>query len=115
MLEPKPGSRDEGLVAVLLEKHPLKNHSELLPVFGKIFRPLCEVGEDRVGLGEHKAIIVEHRRAAVRVDLEKFRGTALAFQNIDFDRFTRHAEMREQQADFVGVAGVRDVVELHDQ
>jgi hypothetical protein len=23
--------------------------------------------------------------------------------------------MREQQADFVGVAGVRDVVELHDQ
>ena len=44
-----------------------------------------EVGEDGVGFGQDKSIVVEHRRAAVGIDLEKLRGAAFAFQNIDFD------------------------------
>ena len=54
-----------------------------------------------------------HRRAAVGIDSEKFRRTAFAFQDIDLDDFAWNSELGEEQANFVGVAGVGDVVQLH--
>jgi hypothetical protein len=71
---------------------------------------LCEVGEDGVGFRKDKAIVVEHGRAAVGVDCKKLGRAAFAFENIDFDNFTRNAELGKKQPDFVGITGVGDVV-----
>ena len=91
-----------------------KTSANFLPVFGQKFRSFGEIREDGVGFRENKAVVVEHRCAAVGIDLEKFCGAAFAFQNIDFDDFTGNTELTEQQANFVGIAGVGDVVEFHN-
>ena len=55
-----------------------------------------EVGEDGVGFGEDETVVVEHRCAAVGIDLEELGGAAFAFQNVDFHDVAGDAEMREQ-------------------
>src|SRR5574341_1843934 len=113
MLQEKPGSCDVGFVAVLLEKHPLKDERPPAALVRKKARAGRKVREDGVGFGEHKAVVVEDRGSAVGIDLKKIRRAALAFQNVDVDYFTGNPKLVEQQADFVGVARDRGVIELH--
>jgi hypothetical protein len=101
-------------VAVLLEEHPLEDEREGPSVLREIFRAAREIDGDRVGFGEYEAIVVEHRCAPVGVDLEKFRSAAFALQDINFDDVAGDAELGEQQADFVGVPGLGDVVQPHN-
>ena len=110
VLQPEAGRGDERFVAVLLEEHPLKNVTERFSIFREKFGAFGQISEDGVGFSQDETVVVQHRRAAVGIDLEKFRRAAFSLQNVDFDDFARDAEVREQQADFVGVAGIGDVV-----
>ncbi len=66
--------RDERLVAVLLEEHPLQRLCAAEPIAGHERRALGEIPEDRVRLGEVRAVVeLERRNAAVRVALQKLR------------------------------------------
>src|SRR6266403_150304 len=106
VLNPKSRSRDVGLVAVLLEEHPLKDECELLSIFRKKFRAAGQVGENGVGFGKYESVVVVNRRAAVGIDLQEFSGTAFAFQDVHVDDLVWDTELRKQQANFIGIARV---------
>src|SRR5262249_20920161 len=53
--------------------------------------------------------------ASVGIDFQKFRCSACAFQDVDFNDLAGDAELSQQQAHLVGVAGVGDVIKFHEQ
>ena len=104
--------RDAGLVAVLLEEHPLEGERAAQPVGRKKGRALREVEEDRVRLGDAGPVLaLQDRDAAVGVPGEELRGAGLSDQDVDLDAFVGLAEMGEEQARLVAVAGQVVVVE----
>ena len=106
--------RDIRLVAVLLEEHPLQHLRAAEPVAGHERRPLGQVPEDRVRLGEVRAVVeLERRDAAVRVALQELRLARCAGVDVDLGPAVVEAELREQQPGLVAVARIEIVEELH--
>src|SRR5213593_4002789 len=109
MLKQETRGCDVGFVAVLLEEHPLKCQSPTAFVVGEKFYAAREVCEDRVRLGQDKAVVVKHRRPAIGVDLQKLGRAALALEDVHLDDRAGNSELRQQQPDFIRVARVGDV------
>ena len=111
MLEPVSGNRDKGLVAVLLEEHPLQGERACQPFRRKKARALRQIEQDRVGLREAGPVLqFQHRDAPVGVLGQEGRGSGLPVQDIDLDMVVGDAEMGEQQAWLVAIAGGMVVV-----
>jgi hypothetical protein len=64
---------------------------------------LAEVGEDRVGLAEAEAVVVDHGHAAERVDREECRLDVLALEEIDELVPVRYGELLEGPLDLARV------------
>ena len=83
---PEAHHRDVGLVAVLLEEHPLQHLRALEAALGQERRALRQVQLDRVRLGEERAVLeLEQGDAAVRVLREELRRARLAAQDVELD------------------------------
>ena len=112
VLDPVPCDRDAGLVAVLLEEHPLEGEGAGEPAGGKKARSLRKVEEDRVRLGDAGAALeLQHRDASVGVPREELRRPRLSLQDVDLDALVGVVEVGEEQARLVSVAGQVVVVE----
>src|ERR687897_126663 len=98
-----------------LEKHPLQDARPPEPSFREQSRALREVEEDGVGLGQELPTVgLEHRDAAVRVDLFEERcGARLVFIYVVLDPLERYAELRQKAADLVAVPLGHVVVQTH--
>src|SRR3712207_2025469 len=101
------------LMAVLLEKHPPQHLGPTEAVVGDERGAIGEVEEDSVRLGEEAPILgFEHRNPTVRVDLlQEPRGARLAPIDVVLDALEGDAELREEQARLVAVAGGQIVVQ----
>jgi hypothetical protein len=102
---PKPQSGDVGLVAVLFEKHPLKDLCPSEAVIGYEGSALRHVKQDSVRLGEEASILsFEHRHPVVQVHLlEELWGPRLGLVDLVLHPLERYAELREEQAHLVAV------------
>src|SRR5688572_1962254 len=109
-----PRCRDVGLVAVLLEEHPLQ-HLRAAELRGRHeARTFGQVPHDGVGFEQVGAVVqLEGRDAPVGIALEEFRGACLALVDVDLGPLVLHAELRQQQADLEAVAGIQVVEEVH--
>src|SRR6185369_15439272 len=111
MLHDETRRRDVGLVAVLLEEHPLQYLGARDFVSGQERRALGEVPKDGVRLRQIRAIVeLERRDSAVRVALQEFRRARFAGVEIDFSPIVALTELREQQTNFIAVTGI-EVIE----
>ena len=89
--------RDERLVAVLLEKHPLQRLCAAEPLARHERRALGEVPEDRVRLGEMRAVVeLERRNAAVQVAFQELRRPRRAGVDVELRPVVAQTELREQ-------------------
>src|SRR5206468_6408046 len=105
---------DVRLVAVLLEEHPAQYVGAREAFLGEEGRPVGQIEEDRVRLGEVAAVVeLEDRDAPVRVQGEELRRAGLALRDVLLDQREAVAELREEEADLVAVARRQVVVELH--
>ncbi len=79
--DPKSNDGDIGLVAVLLEVHPLKNLRTLVAIVGPEIRPLREEIEDRIALREGPSVVQhEERDSTIRIECEKLGRSSLPFR-----------------------------------
>ena len=110
--EPEHG--DRRLVLVLLPEHPLEHLRPRVRLGRHEARPLTEVPDDRVRLGQRAAVVEHERRHAARgaqpVELVP---RLRSVDGVDEARLVRDAEVREQQPHLVAIARDRAVVEQH--
>ena len=112
MPDPVARDRDAGLVAVLLEEHPLQGEGATERFGREEARTLGEMEEDRVGLGEMRTVLkLQHRDTAVGVAGEELRCPRLALEDVDLDSLVSPAQVGEQQPRLVSIAGKAVVVE----
>src|SRR5262245_48102524 len=112
--DPEAQDRDVRLVAVLLEEHPLQGLGALEGVPRHVRGAVAQVPDDRVGLRQRPPVVeVEHRHPQRRVALAEHRLAARAVDHVHLAALVVDAEVREQKADLVAVAGVVRVVEEH--
>ncbi len=72
--EPEPRHGDIGLVAVLLEEHPLQRLGAMPFVGGHEMGAFGEIPQDRAGFGKDASVLeFQHRHAAIRIPDEKLR------------------------------------------
>ncbi len=103
--------RDIGLVAVLLEEHPAQNLRRRPRIIGKQSGAAREEVEDGARFRQHTAVLeTERRHLADRIDRAEFARGRFAADLRDVDAVMREAELGEQQADLVDVAGVEIAV-----
>src|SRR3970282_1574563 len=77
-------------------------------------RPLPQVPEDRVRLGEGPAVVEDERgHAESRVETAQQLGSSRTIDHGHVDRLVRHAEMGEEEPHLVAVARDGRVVEQH--
>src|SRR5476649_147541 len=113
-MPPEAHHGDIGLVAVLLEEHPLQRLGARHPVGRCERRALGEIPEDRPGLREERAILeLQRGNAAVGVLLEELGRARLALHDVALDPLVGQAELRQQQAHLVAVARAREIVKRH--
>src|SRR5262249_28040636 len=113
-VDPEARHGDVRLVAVLLEEHPLKGLGAGEAVVRKERGPFGQVEQNGVGLRQSALVVeLEGRDASVRVDGEEPGRPGLAAQDVLLDQLEATAELRQQEADLVPVAGGEEVVEPH--
>src|SRR5216684_2341415 len=101
-----PNARDVRLVAVLLEEEPLKNLRALETISRHEGRAFGKVRDDRVRLEQQFAVVEFNRgNSSVGKFAEKFGRACLALGDIEFDPLERDLKLRQQQTNFVTVAG----------
>src|SRR5947199_8570068 len=101
-------------MAVLLEEHPAQHVGAREALLGQEGRALGQIEQDRVRLGQVAAVVeLEDRNAPVRVDGKELRRARRALRDVLLDQREAVAELREEEADLVAVAGGQVVVELH--
>src|SRR5271154_741327 len=107
-------ARDVRLVAVLLEKKPLKDLRALKAIGKHEGRAFREVRNDRVRLEQKFAVVKLHgRNPAIRKFAEKIRRARLAFDDVEFDPLKRNRKLGQQQANLVAVARWQIVVKAN--
>src|SRR3546814_8605838 len=95
-------------MAVLLEEHPSQRLRTLPRVAGEVRSPIGQPAQDRVGFGKEAAILAfDDQHPAVGVLRQELRRAGLALRTVDLDPAVVSAELFEQQADLVAVAGGR--------
>jgi len=88
--------RNERLVAVLLEKHPLQRLCATKPIARHKRRTLGEVPEDRVRLGEMRTVVeLERRDATVQVSFQELRRPRRAGVDVELRPVVAQTELRE--------------------
>ncbi len=99
-------------MGLLLEEHPPQGLGPPEAVLGDERGALGQVAEDRVGFGQAAPVLgFEHRDPAVRVDLlQEPGGARLAAIYVVLDALEGEAELRQEQARLVPVAGGQAVV-----
>ena len=101
-------------MAVLLEELPLQHLRALVRVVRDELRPVAEVPEDRVRLGERTAVVEDERRHAepgVEVAEELLAVRAIHHRHVH--GLVPEPEVGEQEPHLVAIAGDRRVVEQH--
>src|SRR5687768_2129559 len=99
--------RDERLVAVLLEEHPLQRLRAAEAIARHEPRALGQIPEDRVRLGQMRAVVeLERWYPPIWIALQKLRRARGAGIDVELGPGVAHAELRKQQPDLVAVAGI---------
>ena len=75
---------------------------------------LGEIDQDGVRIADDDAAVIEHRHLAEAVHLQEGRLLVRAGHEVDRHQLMRDAEQRQEQADAMGMARQRMVMELHD-
>src|SRR3546814_5568576 len=98
-------------MSVLLEEQPSQRLRTLPRVAVEVRSPIGQPAQDRVGFGKEAAILAfDDRHPAVGVLRQELRRAGLALRTVDLDPAVVSAELFEQQADLVAVAGGRKPV-----
>ena len=101
------GHGDVGLVAVLLEKHPLQRPGPLQIVLRKQCCAGRKIEQNRIRLTEYIAAIeLQRGNLAVRILCEILRGARLAAIGVELDTLEGQSQMGEQEPRLVGIARV---------
>ena len=112
--DPEARDGDVRLMAVLLEELPLQDLRALVGIGRHVLRPVAEVPEDRVRLGERPAVVEHERRhAKTRVQRAEHLRAIRAVDDRELHRLVLDPELRQKQAHLVTVARDRRVVQEH--
>src|SRR5262245_8278404 len=105
---------DVGLVAVLLEEHPLQHLGATHTVARHELSALREIPEDGIRFGQVRAVVeLERRDPAVGIALQELGLPGFALVEVEVRPSIRDSELREQQPHLVAVAGIEVVEEMH--
>ena len=96
---------DARLVLILLEELPLQDLRALIRVDRDELRPVRDVPEDRVRLGERASVVEDERRQAQRgVEVTEYLRAVRAVDHRQLDRLVLEAEVREKKSHLVAIA-----------
>ena len=93
MALPEAQHRDVGLVAVLLEEHPLQRPGPTQAVVRQVRRAFGQIEQDGVGLRQQGAVLqLQERNTPVGVFFEERFLAGLALDGVDFDQIVRNTQ-----------------------
>ncbi|MNZ97153.1 hypothetical protein D3C78_1163780 [compost metagenome] len=73
---------------------------------------LRQVNQNRVGIGQHHALVINHRHLTESIEREVRRLLVFALGEINQDQFGRQLQQGQHQLDTMSVAGTWEVVEF---
>jgi hypothetical protein len=95
-VDPETDGRNVGLVAVLLEAHPLEHAGVFEPIHRQKGRVVGQVVENGVRLREALSVLeLEQGDLPVRVHPQKIGRTRFAFDDVHLDALEVDSELRE--------------------
>ncbi len=72
-----------------------------------------EINQDRVGISDDDAVVVQHRHLAERIEGEEFRPLVRTRLEVNLDQLVRNSEQGDEQARAMRMARERKMIELH--
>ena len=98
----------------MLEEAPLQYLPTGVTVLGEQFRAIGQLVQDCIGFAEESLVFdLQHRDAAVRVDLLELFGVGSTGKNIHCNPFMFDAQQGHEQFDLVAIAGIDIAVDFY--
>ncbi|MNK98385.1 hypothetical protein D3C87_1187470 [compost metagenome] len=73
---------------------------------------LSQINQDRIGIGQHYTLIVQHRHLTKRIERQELGLLVFALGEVDEDQLGRQLQQRQHQFHTVSVTGTWEVIEF---